>query len=324
MRRSPGGTSSSSSAGAGLHRYDLYTYSANNARALLTCYTKAKPRPSKWDDAHKWLSRAPDGDGHGRGRSSGADHRLLLPLSASRKGISSTSGRPSWTWTSVPAGDAPAAGVGGLAAEGETKSVVVDSVRVPERQRCVSSLSLRDVGTEMTPAGSKEPSRTNTPRAAPPDAARAPAASPRKRDCGSRGGGAADLGAALQSAEGSGPAAGARSTALSPATAWDEAERAKLMARYRREELKIQAWENRERRKAELRMKMAEATAERRMVRAQDKAAGKLAAAQAVGKEKRARAEAKLGRRAVRVVGGARGLPSKLKLLSLKLPLLCS
>jgi hypothetical protein len=60
------------------------------------------------------------------------------------------------------------------------------------------------------------------------------------------------------------------------------------------------------------------------MVRAQEKAAGKLAAAQAVAKEKRARAEAKLGRRAVKVGGGSPGFPSKLKLLSLKLPLLCS
>ncbi|XP_047080043.1 uncharacterized protein LOC124690740 [Lolium rigidum] len=309
MRRSPRGSSSSASS----LQYDLYSYNASNARALLTCYTKAKPRPSKWDDAHKWLSRAPEGD-HGRRRSSGADNRLLLP-SASQKGVS----RPSWTWSNA---DAVLAADAGALAEGETKRVV-DSVRVSERQRCVS-LSLRDVGTEMTPAGSKEPSRTNTPRAAPSAAARrshvrVPAASPRKRD-----GGAVDPSAPRESAEWRDPAAGARWTAVSPATAWDEAERAKQMARYRREELRIQAWENRERRKAELRMKTTEVTAERRMVRAQEKAAGKLAAAQAVAKEKRARAEAKLGRRAVKVGGGSPGLPSKLKLLSLKLPLLCS
>ncbi|CAM0945355.1 unnamed protein product [Alopecurus aequalis] len=306
MRRSPGGTNSSSS--ASLHEYDLYNYNASNARALLTCYTKAKPRPSKWDDAHKWLSRAPDDD-HGRRRGSGADDRMLLPW-ASQKEIS----RPSWTCSS----DALAADASGLA-EGETKRVV-DSVRVSERQRCVP-LTLRDVGTEMTPAGSKEPTRTNTPRATH---ARVPPASPRKRDGRSRGSGAVDLDAVRESAEGRAPAAAARCTAVSPATAWDEAGRAKHIARYRREELKIQAWENRERRKAELQMKMAEATAERRMVRAQEKATGKLAAAQAVAKEKRARAEAKLGRRAVRVVRGEGGLPSKLKLLSLKLPLLCS
>ncbi|XP_051193948.1 uncharacterized protein [Lolium perenne] len=322
MRRSPRSTNSSSSASS-LTQYDLYSYNASNARALLTCYTKAKPRPSKWDDAHKWLSRAPDGD-HGRRRSSGANDRLLLPP-ASQKGVS----RPSWTWSSV-GGDVPAADAGALD-DADTKRVV-DSVRVSRQQRCAPlplPLTLRDVGTEMTPAGSKEPSRTNTPRAALPTASRrshvrVPANSPRKRDGGSLGGGAVDLGAPRESTEWRDPAAGARWTAVSPATAWDEAERAKHMARYRREELRIQAWENRERRKAELRMKTTEVTAERRMVRAQEKAAGKLAAAQAVAKEKRARAEAKLGRRAVKVGGGSPGFPSKLKLLSLKLPLLCS
>jgi hypothetical protein len=205
MKRLPRGASSSS-------KYDLYNHNASNARALLTCYTKTKPRPSKWDDAHKWLPRAPD-DGHGRRRSSGSHDRLLLP-SASNKGSS-------------VGGDVPATDAGGLA-EGETKRVV-DPVRVSVRQRCVP-LSLRNVGTEMTPAGSKEPSRTNTPRAAPPG--RVLAASPRKRDGGSRRGGAVDLGAARESVEGRDPgAAGARWTAVSPATAWDEAERAKHMAR---------------------------------------------------------------------------------------------
>jgi hypothetical protein len=139
MRRSPRGASSSYSG-------SLHSYNASNARALLTCYAKAKPRPSKWDDAHKWLSRAPD-DGHGRRRSSGAHDRLLLP-SASHKGSS-------------VGGEVPATDAGGLA-EGDTKRVV-DPVRVSGRQRCVP-LSMRNVGTEMTPAGSKEPSRTNTPR----------------------------------------------------------------------------------------------------------------------------------------------------------------
>ena len=182
---------------------------------MLTCYTKAKPRPSKWDDAHKWLPcRAPDGD-RGRRRSSGADDRMLLPWASSHKGI----GRPSWTWS----GDVPAADVGGLLAEGEETKRVVG---VSERQiRCVPP-KLRDVGTEMTPAGSKEPSRTNTPRA------RIPAASPKRRDGGSRGSGAAvDLDAARESAEGRDPAARARPMAVSPATAWGEAERAKHIAR---------------------------------------------------------------------------------------------
>lgn len=223
MRRSSQGKSSSST--AGIHKYDLYA--ASNARNLLTCNTKTKPRPSKWDDAQKWLSRAPDDDG--RRRTSSADDRLLLP-SASQKGT-----RRSWSNAN---GDVPAVLAAVLGAQeegeeaGETKRV--DSVQSYERQRCVS---LRDVGTEMTPGGSKEPSRTNTPRAtlaAAPAAGRSAVhvvraqASPGQLD-----GRAVDLGAGRESDEGREEAAGAR-TAVSPATAWDEAERAKYMARLSR------------------------------------------------------------------------------------------
>nr|ACU15090.1 unknown [Glycine max] len=45
----------------------------------------------------------------------------------------------------------------------------------------------------------------------------------------------------------------------SRAMAWDEAERAKFMARFKREEVKIQAWENHQIRKAEMEMKKMEA-----------------------------------------------------------------
>jgi hypothetical protein len=46
-----------------------------------------------------------------------------------------------------------------------TETKRVDAVLVYGQQRC---LSLRDVGTEMTPGGSKETSRANTPRATAP------------------------------------------------------------------------------------------------------------------------------------------------------------
>ncbi|CAD6243744.1 unnamed protein product [Miscanthus lutarioriparius] len=77
-------------------------------------------------------------------------------------------------------------------------------------------------------------------------------------------------------------------TAVSPATAWDAAERTKHMARYRREEMKIQAWENWRRQKAELQMKTTEAKAERMKRRTQEKMVSKMASAQAAAREKRA------------------------------------
>ncbi|KAL5213355.1 hypothetical protein ABZP36_024202 [Zizania latifolia] len=342
MRRSPQGKSSVSRSGAGARRYEMYSARSTSSN-LLACYARTKPRPSKWDDAQKWLSRAATDDEDGRRRSSSAAaDGLLLPL-APRKG------RTSWrSWSnadgeSVPAGAAPPAAAHDVV-EGDTKRV--DSVQAYERRPCV--VSVRDVGTEMTPGGSKEPSRANTPRAAAPVGARPAAAhvaraaaTPGHRQCdvGSRdnGRGVLDLGAACESAQlrRHDEAASAR-TPLSPATAWGEAERAKYLARYRREEMKIQAWENRERRKAERQMRAAEEKAERTKLRAQARTAGKLATAQAHAKARRARAEAELalGPLAAGAGGGGGGKGGCLltrsaswssgRSLSLRLPLLCS
>ncbi|CAN6245016.1 unnamed protein product [Urochloa humidicola] len=319
----------SSSPGMMTRSYDA----SGGGRGLLACYVvRAKPRPSKWDDAQRWLSASsraalPDDD---RRRSSCADDRLLLP-SASQKG------RLSWSAAdaaSVPAGllGAPADDVEAEAEAGaETKRVdavlAYGNMEMQQQPRC---LSLRDIGTEMTPAASKEPSRANTPRAtafsaAPSTAGRATSTphTPRRRP-GAKGGDAAAAGEGTEAEE-----RGEDAGAVSPATAWDAAERAKHMARYRREEMKIQAWENRRRQKAELEMKMTEAKAERMKLKAREKTASKLASAQAAAREKRAAAEAKLSRRAARVGDKADALrrtghlPSSSG-FSLKLPLMCS
>ncbi|KAG8071341.1 hypothetical protein GUJ93_ZPchr0006g46179 [Zizania palustris] len=339
MRRSPQGKSSVSRSGASARRYETYSARSTSSN-LLACYARTKPRPSKWDDAQKWLSRAAtdDEDGPRRSSSAAADG-LLLPL-APRKG------RTSWrSWSnadgeSVPAGTAPVEAARDVV-EGDTKRV--DSVQAYERRPCV--VSVRDVGTEMTPGGSKEPSRANTPRAAAPAVARPTAAhvaraaaTPGRRQCddGSRdnGRGVVDLGAAFESVRLRRDEAASARTPLSPATAWGEAERAKYMARYRCEEMKIQAWENRERRKAERQMRAAEEKAERTRLRAQARTAGKLATAQAHAKARRARAEAELALGPLAAAGGRGGKGGCLltrsaswssgRSLSLRLPLLCS
>ncbi|PNT68985.1 hypothetical protein BRADI_3g47980v3 [Brachypodium distachyon] len=92
--------------------------------------------------------------------SSGADDGLLLPSASSRNGIRRS------TWRSA-GGDVPLPALLVAAVLGEQDEMR----RVSERQRCVP-LSLRDVGTEMTPGGSKEPSRANTPRAHVPSPGR--------------------------------------------------------------------------------------------------------------------------------------------------------
>ena len=76
------------------------------------------------------------------------------------------------------------------------------------------------------------------------------------------------------------------------AAAWEEAEKAKYMARFRREEMKIQAWENHQKAKTEAKMKKIEVEVERIRGKAHDKLMNKLAAARHKAEEKRAAAEA--------------------------------
>lgn len=110
------------------------------------------------------------------------------------------------------------------------------------------------------------------------------------------------------------------------AAAWDEAERAKYMARYKREEVKIQAWENHQKRKAEMEMRKVEVKAERLKSRAQEKHTNKLAASRRIAEEKRANAEAELNEKAVKTsqradyIRRTGHLPSS---FSFKLPSFC-
>nr|ACL53121.1 unknown [Zea mays] len=202
------------------------SYDADSGRRLLARYAKAKPRPSKWDDAQRWLSSSRAHDDDDRRRSSCADDRLLLP-SASQKA------RHSWSAADGGAALPAALGLGArddAGAEAETKRV--DSVLAyGQPPRCPS---LRDVGTEMTPAGSKEPSRANTPRATlpatpPSTAGRAIHAPLRPPDLSTVDGGSPP---GLAAADRDETAPGApTTTAVSPAATWDAAERAKHMAR---------------------------------------------------------------------------------------------
>ncbi|KAJ8629380.1 hypothetical protein MRB53_022703 [Persea americana] len=203
----------------------------------------------------------------------------------------------------------------------------------------VRSVSMRDMGTEMTPIASQEPSRTGTPsRATPirsPSSSRpstpgriAPTSSsigtsncqedPDKKELSEKelqmktrqeimvlG---TQLGkmniAAWASKEEEDKDASTllktvtvtqrpKSVIETRATAWEEAEKAKYMARYKREEIKIQAWENHQKAKTEAEMRKIEVEVERMRGSAQDKLMNKLAAARHKAEEKRAAAETK-------------------------------
>ncbi|KAJ0974278.1 hypothetical protein J5N97_016243 [Dioscorea zingiberensis] len=86
------------------------------------------------------------------------------------------------------------------------------------------------------------------------------------------------------------------------ASAWEEAEKAKYLARFKREEIKIQAWENHQKAKTEAEMRKIEVDVEKMRARAHDKLMNKLATARLKAEEKRAAAEAKRTQQAAKTV----------------------
>ncbi|ESQ33839.1 hypothetical protein EUTSA_v10007414mg [Eutrema salsugineum] len=80
------------------------------------------------------------------------------------------------------------------------------------------------------------------------------------------------------------------------ATAWEEAEKSKHNARYKREEIRIQAWESQEKAKLEAEMRRIEAKVEQMKAEAEAKMVKKIAMAKQRSEEKRASAEARKSR----------------------------
>ncbi|KAJ8747315.1 hypothetical protein K2173_008246 [Erythroxylum novogranatense] len=318
-----------------------------------------KPTPSKWDDAQKWLvglSRGGDKNQSKPRNSNADDRRLIAPVPQQEQDYSSeeevgeaTNGCPAPVKNQY---------------EVETKKVDCDDsvwrITKPVQNSTTSavrSICVRDMGTEMTPIASQEPSRTATPIRARTPVARSPISSgsstPARCQLALQGSEGYQQGAHLNETRGE-PGSTARGSTnrryieesngskvneheelgqarqVNPlekrAMAWDEAERAKYMARYKREEVKIQAWENHEKRKAEMEMRKTEVKAERLKARAEEKLANKLAKTKRVAEERRANAEAKLNEKAVKTSERADyirrngHLPSS---FSFKLPSLC-
>lgn len=303
-----------------------------------------KPTPSKWDDAQKWLVGLSRGGVVGGGgeknqsktkpRNSNADDtRLIAPVPQKEKDYSSGDDGEE---------EKECHGSGTAShLEVETKKVDCNesiwrvNKAVENSKSAVRSICVRDMGTEMTPIASLEPSRTGTPIRARTPAARSPISSgsstpvrcqhqhgvqtmEKSYQTGESKGEVFATGNGVGATRWSNRDGGELNASnvpdqknsseqgrkLSPletrAMAWDEAERAKYIARFKREEVKIQAWENHEKRKAEMEMKRMEVKAERLKSRAQERLANKLAATRRIAEEKRANAEAKLNEKSVR------------------------
>ncbi|KAL8461003.1 hypothetical protein ACS0TY_032477 [Phlomoides rotata] len=82
------------------------------------------------------------------------------------------------------------------------------------------------------------------------------------------------------------------------AAAWEEAEKSKHAARFKREEIRIQAWESQQKARLEAEMRKIEAQIEQMKAHAQAKMVKKVALARQKSEEKRARAEASKNRQA--------------------------
>ncbi|XP_022944885.1 remorin-like [Cucurbita moschata] len=309
-----------------------------------------KPTPSKWDDAQKWIVGFSKGGEKNQSktapRNSNADDlRLIAYVPQKEQDYSSN--------------DEEEQQQNANQFEAETKNVDCrDSILRIEKQienpaAAVRSICVRDTGTEMTPIASQEPSRTATPiRGTTATAtARSPISSgsltPAMFDRAKQGTErfqpriqGNDVGVESNTIQSGEESNGGRvseenrdsdqakkmNSLETRAMAWDEAERAKYMARFKREEVKIEAWENKEKRKAETEMRKIEVKAERMKSRAQEKMAKKLARATRMAEERRANAEAKLNEKAVKTweksdyVKRTGHLPSS---FSFKLPSIC-
>ncbi|XP_057763956.1 uncharacterized protein LOC130985162 isoform X2 [Salvia miltiorrhiza] len=89
------------------------------------------------------------------------------------------------------------------------------------------------------------------------------------------------------------------------AAAWEEAEKAKHAARYKREEIRIQAWESQQKARLEAEMRQIEAQIEQMKAQAQAKMVKKVAMARQKSEEKRAAAEARKNRQAEKTASQA-------------------
>ncbi|XP_072966747.1 uncharacterized protein [Typha angustifolia] len=336
----------------------------------------SKPAPSKWDDAQKWIA-SPTSNRQSKG--SGAQKKMeKVGLASSRQQaakvvmeiadeietkridpsqVKKEICRPkavNWVPDPLPEPDscAKTAFIENVVADSSISHICHDSTSLQSATTLVTplstvrSVSMRDMGTEMTPIASQEPSRTGTPVTATtplrsPNSSRQStprrtAPSPNSADTSDKFGDCTkelsekelqmktrreimilgtQLGktniAAWASKEEEETAASVYLKTLPVdqpgknvieirAAAWEDAETAKYLARFQREEIKIQAWENHQKAKTEAELRKIEVEVERMRARSQEKLMNKLAASRHKAEEMRALAEAKRSQQAAK------------------------
>ncbi|KAM0923269.1 hypothetical protein ACQ4PT_005589 [Festuca glaucescens] len=336
----------------------------------------SKHPPSKWDDAQKWIAspttnrpgragggafpRKMEKTGFAGGRMPVTKVMLEAMEEIDTKRIDPSQEKREIGWqkaanwaTPDPYPEVEPCAKSALAAE----SIIVDSAvtlscdsstTLQSATACiplpptVRSVSMRDMGTEMTPIASQEPSRTGTPvRATSPDCSRpttprrtlgtnAANAGITRGECsnaelseqelqlktrreimllGTQLGKTSIAAWASKKEEEKDASLSLKTVSLDQsaqnatemrAAAWEEAEKAKYLARFKREEIKIHAWEDHQKAKIEAEMRKIEVDVERMRARAQDRLMSKLASTRHAADEQRADAESKRDRSAAR------------------------
>ncbi|KAL6848520.1 hypothetical protein ACP4OV_021814 [Aristida adscensionis] len=331
----------------------------------------SKPAPSKWDDAQKWIAspttnrpsraggalpRKMEKPTTGGGRLPATKVVLEATEEIDTKRIDPSQEKREIGWQKAvswappdPCPEEEPCSKSALAAESRiadsavTLSRLDSSTAHQSATACVPppstvrSVSMRDMGTEMTPIASQEPSRTGTPvRATSPNCSRP--TTPRRTlgpvishgECsnaelseqelqtktrreimllGTQLGKTNIAAWASKKEEEKDASLSLKTVPMDQsmqniteirAAAWEEAEKAKYLARFKREEIKIQAWEDHQKAKIEAEMRKIEVEVERMRARAQDKLMTQLASARHNADEKRAAAELKRNRAAAR------------------------
>ncbi|XP_022926610.1 uncharacterized protein LOC111433690 isoform X3 [Cucurbita moschata] len=336
-----------------------------------------RPMPSKWNDAEKWImirqnngqaanySKKNVAQNHGY-RMMAANMVRVAPESANSR-LRSSIGNvvdanhvdfcQSEKFSFVPAGAYsfaddelidPCSQINDLKEvdhKPSSKASKEDSTGFP----AIRAVSMRDMGTEMTPVPSQEPSRTATPVGASPlrtpisstpstPRRDAPAPTPTeqsafqlqqftenghkelskdemklktRREILALGMqlGKSNIAAWAskdeqeknrQNVEIADKEALKRAEFEKRAAVWEEVEKSKHMARYRREEIQIEAWENQQKTKLEAEMRRVEAQVEQMRAEAEVSMIKKIAMTKQKSEEKRAAAECRKRREAER------------------------
>ncbi|WOL09787.1 hypothetical protein Cni_G18540 [Canna indica] len=343
----------------------------------------SKPAPSKWHDAQKWIasptsSRVGSKAGGGQMKKSGLAGyvsrqgvtKVVLEVEeADTKRVDSSQdkkefgGIESVNWVAEPYPNTdsramptttivenPVADIAVSLSQHDPLTSAQSATAFITPAPTVRSVSMRDMGTEMTPILSQEPSRTGTPvretsplrsptSSRPSTPRRGDAAStvqiqtvpsacldePNKKELseqellkktrreimvlGQKLGKTNIAAWASKEEEETDESISLKTVAVDQsgghvikarAAAWEEAEKAKYLARFKREEIKIQAWENHQKAKTEAEMRKIEVGVERMRAHAQDRLMNKLAAARHKAEEMRAAAEAKRNQQAAK------------------------